>query len=142
MDSFCLSTHSDSVCPAGRREGSAHLVMLLVQKPWPGASGSRLRKSRYCWLTKNSGQSIALGHAAAGSDRYVLYSNRIGAGAASIVTGRVNEQVKRNIQWKVIHLGAGILLGPPFGGKAPASLMTIFKVAPPRRALRCLPSKT
>src|SRR5688500_2593790 len=39
-------------------------------------------------------------------NRYVLNSDRIGAGAASIVIGRVNEQVKRNIQREEIHLRA------------------------------------
>ena len=39
-----------------------------------------------------------------GNHRYVLYSDRIGAGAARTVTGRINEQVKRNIQRKKIHL--------------------------------------
>src|SRR5437016_5731946 len=39
-------------------------------------------------------------------NRYVLYSDCIGAGAAGIVTCRVNEQVKRNIQWEVIHRSA------------------------------------
>ncbi len=50
-------------------------------------------------------------------NRYVLYSDRIGAGAASIVTGRVNEQVKRNIQRKETHLivakYCGITTGRP-----------------------------
>src|SRR6185295_7111055 len=35
--------------------------MLLVQNASPDASGSRFRKSRYCWRTKNADESIALG---------------------------------------------------------------------------------
>src|SRR6185503_1173066 len=35
------------------------------------------------------------------SNRYVLNSDRIRAGAAGIITGRVNKQMKRNIQREV-----------------------------------------
>src|SRR5439155_2252337 len=37
-------------------------------------------------------------------NRYILHSDRIGARAASIVNRRINEQVKRNIQGKVIDV--------------------------------------
>src|SRR5207244_753850 len=49
-----------------------------------------------------------------GANRYVLHSDRIRAGARSIVRVRVNEQVKRNIQGKVIDVDCcGITTGRP-----------------------------
>src|ERR1043166_9794205 len=50
------------------RSGSEpQLVIPSVQKARPAASGSRLRKSRYCWRTNFCASSTGLGRAESGA---------------------------------------------------------------------------
>src|SRR5215211_2434145 len=62
-----------------------HCSISEVQKARPGASGSRLRKSRYCWRTNFCESSMGLGRPAAAA--YACGPPPAGGGAAAKLEG-------------------------------------------------------